>query len=396
HEAGKDLEIKTNAESANGIEKVEFYSGSEKLGETTSAPYDFTWENAPDGTHFVSIKVTDNNGNQTQSTSAPIHVNTPLNSDVWKATDIGNVGVEGNTSINEDGEITVKGSGRITGKNDAFHFGYQELKGDGEFIAQVNYITHVDNNAIAGIAIRSNLEEDAATAILSTSLIKSDRIESKTPYTINLSSRLADGETIETLNNTSYPDEKLPSLLSTDIPYWLKLERAGNEITGYASPDGETWTEVGEKTIEFDETVYVGFAVDGAKDTNDINHYNTAVFSDVSTTMARVDDDGEPEEPEKAKVIFEDDFSKATKDNITTPEYMSLPDDSSKPMYISRAGNLEVSSSQLNMSGRFTIGARDAVDTSEDFTPGGVFDLSKTYRMTIKIADSIVDAHNNS
>src|SRR5690625_584486 len=33
HEAGKDLEIKTKAESANGIEKVEFYSGSEKLGE---------------------------------------------------------------------------------------------------------------------------------------------------------------------------------------------------------------------------------------------------------------------------------------------------------------------------------------------------------------------------
>src|SRR5699024_11086301 len=105
--------------------------------------------------------------------------------------------------------------GRITGKNDAFHFGYQELKGDGDFIAKVNSITPVDNNAIAGIAIRSNLDEDAATAILSTSLIKSDRIESKTPYTINLSSRLADGETIETLNNTSYPDERLPSLLST-------------------------------------------------------------------------------------------------------------------------------------------------------------------------------------
>src|SRR5699024_6103603 len=168
HEAGKDLEIKVKAESKNGIEKVEFYTGSEKLGETRSAPYDFTWEDAPDGTHFVSIRVTDKEGNQTQSTSAPIHVNSPLNSDVWQETDIGDVGIEGNTSVNEDDEITVKGSGRITGKNDSFHFGYQELKGDGEFIAKINSITPVDNNAIAGIAIRSNLEEDAATAILST------------------------------------------------------------------------------------------------------------------------------------------------------------------------------------------------------------------------------------
>src|SRR5699024_9900165 len=42
-----------------------------------------------------------------------------------------------------------------------------------------------------------------------------------------------------------------------------------------------------------------------------------------------------------------------------------------------------------------TIGARDAVDTSEDFTPGGVFDLSKPYRMTIKIADTILYSNND-
>ncbi|MBU5593781.1 hypothetical protein KQI76_01240 [Amphibacillus sp. MSJ-3] len=394
HEAGKDLEIKTKVESSHGIEKVEFYTGSEKLGETKTAPYQYTWKDAPDGTHFVSIKVTDKQGNQTQSTSAPIHVNSPLNSETWQSTDIGNVGIAGNTSVDEEGVITVKGSGRITGKNDAFHFGYQELKGDGEFIAKINSITPVDNNAIAGIAIRSSLEKDAATAILSTSLIKADRIESKTPYTINLSSRLADGEKIETLDNISYPDEKLPSLLSTEIPYWLKLVRDGNEVTGYASPDGETWTKVGEKTIDFDENVYVGFAVDAAKNTNEIDNYNTAVFSDISTTMAKVDDIDEPEEPKEEHIIFEDDFSKATGDNITTPEYMSLPDDRLKPMYISRAGKLEVVSNQLNMSGRFTIGARDAVDTSEDFTPGGVFDLSKPYRMTIKIADTILDSNN--
>src|SRR5699024_12565629 len=73
-----------------------------------------------------------------------------------------------------------------------------------------------------------------------------------------------------------------------------------------------------------------------------------------------------------------DDFSDATDDNIDTPEYMALPDDDSKPMYISRAGSLEVEDSQVSMMGRFTIGAREAVDTTEDFTPGGVLDRKST------------------
>src|SRR5699024_9431905 len=91
-----------------------------------------------------------------------------------------------------------------------------------------------------------------------------------------------------------------------------------------------------------------------------------------------------------------DDFSDATDDNIDTPEYMALPDDDSKPMYISRAGSLEVEDSQVSMMGRFTIGAREAVDTTEDFTPGGVFDLSKPYKMTMHVTDTSVDPNNES
>src|SRR5699024_1663304 len=143
----------------------------------------------------------------------------------------------------------------------------------------------------------------------------------------------------------------------------------GNDITAHASPDGEKWEEIGTRTIELNESVYVGFAVDGAKNSNDINHYNTAVFSDVSTTMTRVDGTEEPEEPEEPKepqVIFEDEFTNATTENITTPEYMSLPEDESKPMYMNRAGKLEADSGQISMTGRFTIGAKEGVDTTED------------------------------
>lgn len=394
HEVGKDLVIKTNVSSPNGIEKVEFYNGAEKIGEATAAPYTFTWKEAPDGTHFVSILATDKKGNQTQSTSAPIHMNSPLNSDVWKSTDIGNVAIKGNTSVDPDGVITVKGSGRITSKNDAFHFAYRELKGDGEFVAKINSATPVETNAIAGIMIRSGLTPDAATAILSTSIIKADRIESKTPYSINLSSRLADGQTIATLNDASYPDLTLPSLLSTDFPYWLKLDRKGNNITAYASPDGEEWKKVGSKTITLGEVVYVGFAVESAKDTSLINNYNTAVFSDISTTMAHPDDEVAPEQPTEYEIIMKDDFTDAATNTIFTPEYKALPDDASKPMYLKKSGTVTVDSGLVSLSGRVTIGAREATDSTADSTPGGALDLSKPYRIVINIADTTLDPSN--
>lgn len=288
HKTGDAISIETNVTSNNNIEKVELYNGAEKIDETTQAPYQFDWSNVSEGTHFVSIKVTDKKGNQTQSTAIPIHVNGPLNSEVWKGVDIGNVAIEGNTSITDDNKMIVKGSGRITGKKDAFHFAYQTVKGDGEFIAKIESITAVDNNAIAGIMIRSNLESDGATAILSTSIIKADRMESETPYSIHLSTRQSNGLDIDTLNDANYPDEHLPSILSTDFPYWLKLVREGNTVTAYASADGSEWVKVGTKEMELEDIVYIGFAIDAAKDSSDIDNYNRAVFSQFETTMQPV------------------------------------------------------------------------------------------------------------
>src|SRR5690625_6916791 len=63
-------------------------------------------------------------------------------------------------------------------------------------------------------------------------------------------------------------------------------------------------------------------------------------------------------------------------------------------MYIGRAGSLEVDYGQCSMTGRFTIGAREGIDTSEDFTPGGVFDLSKPYKIVLNVTDTFLDPNN--
>ena len=36
---------------------------------------------------------------------------------------------------------------------------------------------------------------------------------------------------------------------SGSAPYWVKLVRSGNTFTGYCSPNGTTWTQLGSTTL---------------------------------------------------------------------------------------------------------------------------------------------------
>lgn len=60
--------ITVNATDADGsISKVEFYNGSTKLGEATSAPYTFTWSSVPTGSYTLTATATDDRGLQSSA-----------------------------------------------------------------------------------------------------------------------------------------------------------------------------------------------------------------------------------------------------------------------------------------------------------------------------------------
>ncbi|UOQ46625.1 Ig-like domain-containing protein [Gracilibacillus caseinilyticus] len=280
HKAGKDIHFNVNLENKQDIVSVEYYRNDQKIGEGTGRSFGFTWEDAPNGTWYVSAKITDKDGNATQTTSAPIYVNTMPQSGEWKSKDVGAVEVKGNASIEND-QLTVKGTGRIIDDKDAFQFVYQQLMGDGTLTARISDVTKLNNNAISGLMIRDGLSPDAKTAMISTSVVKADRQD--TLFAVHFSSRSEKGGTIVAPGEHDRPEENgVPSLLNTSIPYWLKIERVGDSLTGYASADGENWVEVGSKEINMKKKVYIGFAVDGAKNPNELIHYTTATFSDIT------------------------------------------------------------------------------------------------------------------
>jgi len=65
--------IDASASDSDGtVAKVEFFNGTVKLGERTSAPWSFTWKDVREGTYSITAAATDNSGSKT--VSAPVTV----------------------------------------------------------------------------------------------------------------------------------------------------------------------------------------------------------------------------------------------------------------------------------------------------------------------------------
>ncbi|WP_343701241.1 M60 family metallopeptidase [Chitinophaga sp.] len=70
--AGSDIPLTATAFGPRAVTKVEFFEGSNKLGEDTSAPYTFQWTGVQPGAYAVMARVTAQNG--TTVTSAAVNV----------------------------------------------------------------------------------------------------------------------------------------------------------------------------------------------------------------------------------------------------------------------------------------------------------------------------------
>ena len=75
HTAPASIALSANASDSDGsVVRVEFYSGTNKIGEDTSAPYAFTWSNVPSGNYTLTARAVDNQGATGSSATASITV----------------------------------------------------------------------------------------------------------------------------------------------------------------------------------------------------------------------------------------------------------------------------------------------------------------------------------
>ncbi|MDZ4229974.1 MAG: Ig-like domain-containing protein [Candidatus Veblenbacteria bacterium] len=72
---GANIALSATATDSDGsVSKVEFYQGSTKLGEDTTAPYSYTWNSVPNGSYLLTARATDNDSAIVTSGSVSITV----------------------------------------------------------------------------------------------------------------------------------------------------------------------------------------------------------------------------------------------------------------------------------------------------------------------------------
>ena len=175
--------------------------------------------------------------NSAQVSATPT-VNVPL---PWMTQDIGVNGLWGNAGIT-NGVFTVTGSGDdIWNSADTFRFVYLTNSSACTVIARVVSMQNSDGWAKAGIMARDSLDPGAANAFIAV-----------TPGNgVTWQYRSSDGGGCNNNNTTGL-----------NAPYWVKLVRSGTTFTGYRSPNGTNWTQMGSTTLtNVTSTAYIGLAV---------------------------------------------------------------------------------------------------------------------------------------
>lgn len=75
--APANVTLNATASDSDGVTKVEFFNGSNKLGEDTTSPYSYAWNNIAAGNYSVTARATDTKGATSTTAARTFTVQTP-------------------------------------------------------------------------------------------------------------------------------------------------------------------------------------------------------------------------------------------------------------------------------------------------------------------------------
>jgi hypothetical protein len=114
------------------------------------------------------------------------------------------------------------------------------MTGDGQITARITSLTNPDAWTKAGLMIRGSLAPSSRHAMLVMSGANGVAFQYRPSDGVNM---------VNQAGSATVP------------PRWLRLVRQGNQLTGYESANGNTWTQVAQVSIPMSPTVFIGFAI---------------------------------------------------------------------------------------------------------------------------------------
>jgi hypothetical protein len=167
------------------------------------------------------------------------------------------------------GKMTLTGGGTdIWNNSDDFTFAYKTLTGDGSIVARVVSIGAGTNTwAKGGVMVRDSL--NGGSTFL-------DMV-----MTANTDGAAGNGASVQYRLTTNGACANTDASTLLKLPYWVKIQRTGDSVTGYVSSNGTTWTMMGtSQTIAMTAPVYVGLCVTA----HQAGEQRTVQFDGIATT----------------------------------------------------------------------------------------------------------------
>ncbi len=190
-----------------------------------------------DTTYFYRILAINEDGESefTEITSATTNSDPFELPYYWTNSDIGSPRVPG-TATFENGFFQLVGNGFMNENLNNGHYMYQTLNGDGEIIGQVTQMTSA-HGAHHGVVIRETLEPGA-------NYVMAEYSKGRTPVFRGRDT----GEYFYHENDD----------LDFSAPFWLRMQRIGNEFIGSISKNGQDWQEIQREVVPMDTDVLIG------------------------------------------------------------------------------------------------------------------------------------------
>ncbi|MHC4518117.1 MAG: discoidin domain-containing protein [Planctomycetota bacterium] len=164
-----------------------------------------------------------------------------------------------------DGSILMNAIGTdIWDSADEFRYAYKNLTGNGSMIARVDALDGTPSGwAKAGVMVRQSTAGGSTHSFMC--------MTGGDGNGASWQGRLTDNASSENADATS----------AVAPPYWVRIDRAGDSLTGFISPDGDTWTQLGDpRSIAMTDPVLIGLALTS----HNAAMATSAAFSNVSFT----------------------------------------------------------------------------------------------------------------
>jgi hypothetical protein len=192
----------------------------------------------------------------------------------FKQSDIGNPAIAGSSEIVDKGIQIVAGGADVWGVKDEFHFSWYEQTGNFDLVARIVSLTAPHMYTKAGLMAREDLTENSRHIFFQ--VFPDNKPRNKNNGGFEFQYRIAKAGEMKAI----YPASSVGTpAFPVDYPNtWIRLQRVGNEFTGYCSKDGKTWKVYTTFNLALSEKVYLGLAVTS----HNVKEAAKAVFKDIS------------------------------------------------------------------------------------------------------------------